>query len=440
MENIDTVTEVDRSTPEVEDIPLLSTPRNDGRGLPPLIETAAAFTEMLTALAGGEGAIAIDAERASGYKYSQRAYLIQIYRRGGGLHLIDPIAVAEAELWSELSKKFSDCEWIIHASTQDLPCLRELSFTANTLFDTELGARIAGCERVGLGPLAESLLGIRLAKEHSAVDWSSRPLPEPWLNYAALDVDVLVDLRDEVALLLEKSGKLAWAEEEFTAILNASKPEPRIDPWRRTSGIHKIKDRRTLAIIKAMWHARDDYGRAIDRAPGRIFNDETLVEIGLRRPATIDAFKKLVTRRRPDAKYPIAEWFALFREVMEFSDEALPPVRLPSTALPPTKMWADRNPLGYARFTHARRELLALSLEIKVPVEILISPEFVRHLLWTSPPSDSALWPEYVREQLRAQGARSWQIGLVAGPLESILGETLPYTAPEPENPVDPEE
>ena len=165
-------------------------------GLPELIIDREGFLSCLKELAVGNGPIAIDAERASGYRYSQRAYLIQIFRRNGGLHLIDPIAVSDESLWKQMNETFIDCEWIIHASTQDLPCLRELGLTPQYLFDTELGGRIAGSERVGLGPLCESLLDLALAKEHSAVDWSIRPLKQEWLNYAALDVDVLVDLRD----------------------------------------------------------------------------------------------------------------------------------------------------------------------------------------------------------------------------------------------------
>lgn len=76
-------------------------------------------------------------------------------------------------------------------------------------FDTELAGRIAGFPRVGLGALAESLLNIRLAKEHSAVDWSKRPLHHDWLIYAALDVDVLLDLKDEIVRVLKERSKLS---------------------------------------------------------------------------------------------------------------------------------------------------------------------------------------------------------------------------------------
>ena len=409
--------------------PLLSSPRNDGRGLTPLVADQLAFEAMIAELQSGFGPIAIDAERASGYTYSQRAYLIQIYRRNGGLHLIDPIAVSDASLWKQLSDALIDCEWIIHASTQDLPCLREVGLDPQLLFDTELGGRIAGAERVGLGPLTEKLLGIRLAKEHSAVDWSTRPLPEPWLNYAALDVDVLVDLRDAVRELLASQNKLGWAEEEFAAILKAPAPAPRVDPWRKTSGIHKIRDRRTLAIIRDMWIARDAYARSIDKAAGRIFNDEILMEIASRRPSNIDVFTKLITRRKPNAQYPFAEWFDILRSTIALPDDQLPPARLPSTTLPPAKLWQEKNPLAYARYTHARAALTELSASIAIPIENLISPDFVRQTLWPEPPAEATNWPEYVKASLAKLGARRWQLDLVTPVLAPILGEREPLVA-----------
>ena len=236
-------------------IPLLS----PAAGTPPIIDSDASFERAISDLASGAGAFAIDAERASGFKYSARAYLIQIKRSNGGLHLIDPIAFPMGDLNSphplmvKLNNLLATDEVILHASTQDLPCLREIGIRPQRLFDTELGGRIAGLPRVGLGALLESQLGVSLAKEFSAVDWSTRPLPLNWLTYAALDVELLVELREKVALILESTGKLTWAEEEFTAILNAPPSPARQEPWRRTSGMHKIKIRSQLALVKELW-------------------------------------------------------------------------------------------------------------------------------------------------------------------------------------------
>ena len=112
-----------------------------------------------------------------------------------------------------------DTEWVLHAANQDLPCLAEIGLVPTRIFDTELAARLAGLPRVGLGAVVESLLGFSLVKGHSAADWSTRPLPEEWLVYAALDVEVLVDLRDALAAILEEQGKTEWARQEFEAIL-----------------------------------------------------------------------------------------------------------------------------------------------------------------------------------------------------------------------------
>ena len=395
-------------------------------GVPELIETPEALAEMISSLANGTGPIAIDAERASGYKYSARAYLIQIKRNGGGLHLIDPIAVEQTHYWSELNAAFADQEWIIHASTQDLACLREVGIDPQIMFDTELAGRIAGCERVGLGPLTEQLLGVTLAKEHSAVDWSIRPLRPEWLNYAALDVELLIELRNEIEKLLIEAGKLDWAKEDFAAILKAPAPQPRKDPWRRASGIHKVRDLNALAIIRALWLARNEFGKEIDLAPGRVFNDETLLLIATKPPKGFGDFKKALIRRTRLTDMPFEEWFKLFEEAQNFEGDDLPKLRLPSEGLPPAKMWQSRNPIGYARLTHAKAAIAECAIANGMPTENLISPEAVRRACWPTPPESDADQRKFVASELAEFGARPWQIELVLAPIVAILSEREP--------------
>ena len=401
-------------------------------GVPELVETSEGLGEVLSQLKAGSGPIAIDAERASGYKYSARAYLIQIKRKGGGLHLIDPIAVGESPYWSDMSNAFADQEWIIHASTQDLACLREVGIDPKIIFDTELAGRIAGCERVGLGPLTEQLLDVTLAKEHSAVDWSLRPLRPEWLNYAALDVELLIELRDEIEKLLIANKKLEWAKQDFAAILKSPPPSPRKDPWRRTSGIHKIRDLTALAIIRSLWAARNDFAKEIDLAPGRVFNDETLVLIATKPPKGFGDFKKALLRRTRLTSMPFEEWFQLFEAAQQLTGDELPKLRMPSEGLPAPKMWQSRNPLGYARLTHARAAVLECAAENLMPAENLISPEAVRRVCWPTPPVEVADRMKFVASELAEFGARSWQIELISGPIAAILGETEPLIVETP--------
>ena len=206
-------------------------------GLPEVVTSERGVDEAARAIAGGVGPVAVDAERASGHRYGQRAYLVQLRREGSRTWLIDPIAVPDL---SPINEAIGGAEWILHAATQDLACLEEVGLRPVQLFDTELGGRLLGLPRVGLAAVVEHYLGLSLAKEHSAVDWSTRPLRPDWLRYAALDVEVLGEIRNLMGVDLARSEKSEWARQEFDALLSWQ-PNVKVDPWRRTSGLHTVR-------------------------------------------------------------------------------------------------------------------------------------------------------------------------------------------------------
>ena len=322
-------------------------------GTPPVIETESDFAKAISELTRGSGPIAIDAERASGFRYSAKAYLIQIFRRGGGLHLVDPINLQGSSEISKLNRLLETAESAIHAASQDLPCLREFGIFPKELFDTELGARIAGCQRVGLGPLCENLLEISLAKEHSAVDWSIRPLRPEWLDYAALDVAVLIDLRDKVFELLESQGKLDWAKQEFAAQLKMQPTKVRNEPWRRTSGMHQIRTRPQMAIIRELWNRRDSIASEIDLAPGRLLSDSVLIALAKSDVKTKDDFLALPEAKikiRNDVQQSYVEtWLTTYLNAKSLTERDWPQLRAKSDGLPPIKIWRDKYPLRRSR-------------------------------------------------------------------------------------------
>lgn len=407
-------------------------------GTPSVIESRSDLLLAIEALRSGAGPIAIDAERASGYRYSARAYLIQIFRRNGGLHLLDPIPLASAPELLQLNELLSHEESVIHASSQDLDCLREFGLDPQILFDTELGARIAGCERVGLGALCETLLGVQIAKEHSAVDWSHRPLKQEWLDYAALDVAVLLDIRDEVEKLLIDGGKLEWAKEEFANSLKISPPKARRDPWRRVSGMHQIKSRFELALIRELWTARDNVARELDIAPGRLLSDAVIIELARKKPETYEELLELqIVRekiRHEHQKSELKTWWKILSGGYEMDQSHWPEMRARGDGMPPPKIWRDKFPIAYIHYQHARLLLGAVSEALKIPLENLISPELVRRVTFHEGKEriykDADERKSYVEAALTAGNVRPWQIRLSLEPLTNALANTEPPAIP----------
>ncbi|MEV4284143.1 ribonuclease D [Nonomuraea bangladeshensis] len=384
-------------------------------GIPPVIADADGLARMVERFAAGEGPVAVDAERASGYRYGNRAYLVQLRRAGSGTALIDPIACPDL---SALDAAVAEAEIVLHAASQDLPCLLEVGFRPRVMFDTELAGRLLGYERVGLGTMVETVLGLRLEKGHSAADWSTRPLPEDWLRYAALDVEVLVELRDVLHAQLAESGKLEWAREEFAAVLGTPPPVPRSDPWRRTSGIHKVRNVRALAIVRELWLMRDRIAREADLAPGRVLPDAAIVTAALEGPRTKKALTEISAFTGRSARRHMSDWLAAVHRARNLPDSQLPAPSTPGDGPPPPNRWADRDPAAAKRLAAARAVIAALADEHHMPTENLLQPDAVRRLTW-EPPDD--LDDETVADRLRFLGAREWQITLTAHPIAKAL-------------------
>ncbi|MFI6927385.1 HRDC domain-containing protein [Nonomuraea spiralis] len=384
-------------------------------GIPPVIADAEALARVVDAFAAGTGPVAVDAERASGYRYGNRAYLVQLRRAGAGTALIDPMGCPDL---SALDTALSGAEVVLHAASQDLPCLMEVGFKPREIFDTELAGRLLGYERVGLGTMVETVLGLRLEKGHSAADWSTRPLPEDWLRYAALDVEVLVELRDLLREELAGSGKLEWAREEFAAVLNTPPPVPRSDPWRRTSGIHKVRNVRALAIVRELWTMRDTIARESDLAPGRVLPDAAIVTAALEGPRTKKALTEISAFTGRSARRYMNDWLAAVNRARALPDGQLPQPSTPGDGPPPPNRWADRDPAAAKRLAAARAVVAALAEEYRMPTENLLQPDAVRRLTW-EPPAD--ITDESVTERLRSLGAREWQLSLAAHPITKAL-------------------
>lgn len=401
-------------------------------GLPPVLATSALVQSAAASLAGGDGPVAVDAERASGHRYSQRAYLVQVRRAGAGTALLDPVPfgpVPNAAL-APLMTALGDEEWVFHAASQDLPCLAELGLRPRRLFDTELAGRLLGYPRVGLAVLVEEVLGYAMRKEHSAVDWSRRPLPAPWLRYAALDVEMLLELRTALAEQLRMAGKNTWAQQEFVALAGWQPGPRRPDPWRRTSGMHRVRTRAGLAVVRALWEARDQVARRHDVTPTRILRDDAITAAAAALTAgprghTPDAAAVravlegiagfTTTNGRRNAK----AFTAAAAEALQLAEDDLPPLKVPSLDPPPARAWATRFPEAAERLRACRAAVQEIAEEHTLPAENLLAPDAVRRLCWEPP---EPVTVEAVGAALTGHGARPWQVALTAPALVDCLG------------------
>jgi ribonuclease D len=379
-----------------------------------VISDAEEFRAACAVLAGGTGPVAVDVERASGFRYSQRAYLVQVFRRDAGVFLFDPPAIGD---FAPLQDAIGDVEWVLHAASQDLPSLRELHLEPPVIFDTELASRLLGHERVGLGAVVEDTLGITLKKEHSASDWSTRPLPDSWLEYAALDVLHLIDVRDILVDELEEQGKTAFAAEEFAATLARAPKPPREDPWRRLSGLHQVRGARNLAVARSLWQAREAYARDQDVSPGRLVPDRSLVAAVMANPTSKQALAGIKEFQGRASRTQLDRWWQAI--VDGRAAEELPRERVPSDTLPPPRAWADRNPEADARLKAARPVVEAVAEELGMPTENLLTPEYLRRVAWDLPGET----PEDIAAALAALGARPWQIAQTAQKIAAAFVE-----------------
>lgn len=416
---------------EPEATPLLS-PRD---GVPPLSASVSEIQRAAELLASGHGPFAVDAERASGFRYSNRAYLVQIRRAGAGTVLIDPVSHGgdPVEALAPVAEVLRTDEWVLHAADQDLPCLAELDIRPVSVYDTELAGRLAGYEKVNLAAMVQRLLGLHLMKGHGAADWSRRPLPDDWLNYAALDVEVLIDLRDAVAAVLEEQGKTDWAAQEFELLKNFEAVPTRRDRWRRTSGIHKIRDARALAAVRELWATRDHIAQRRDIAPGRILPDSAIINAATTDPDTVEKLTALPVfggnRQRRSAKV----WLDALARARTTQD--LPKSQEPSNGPPPASRWARRKPEAAARLEAVRAALTEVSQRVSVPTENLLSPDTVRRLCWDWEPVDDRA--AVIETFLRDAGARPWQRELTVAPLAEALAAADAKLAQQPAAPDD---
>jgi ribonuclease D len=203
-----------------------------------------------------------------------------------------------------------------------------------------------------------------------------------------------------------------------------------VDPWRKTSGLHQIRDRRQLAAVRELWLERDALAQKRDVAPGRLIPDSALVAAAKAMPTTVPQLLGTKGFHGRAAQREAPRWLRCIAAARTL--EELPPLHLPTNAPPPPRVWADRDLAAAERLQTARPLLQEKADELKLPLENLLTPDYLRRVAWR-PPADVS--EAAIAGELRELGARPWQVGLVAPLITSAFLNPQPLPPKEAREP-----
>ncbi|QCB28572.1 Ribonuclease D [Corynebacterium endometrii] len=352
------------------------------RGIPPALYTPDEFQAAADALAAGTGPIAIDTERAGNYRYDDRAFLLQLRRADTDTFLIAPEGHRDA-VAKILGPVINGKQWILHSARNDLPCLAWLGLHPGELFDTEVASRLAGFRRPSLLNMMDQLLDLQIDKAHSMANWSAYPLPKSWLAYAALDVEHLIELAEELEFLLEEDGYLEWAEEEFRHIVELFKGpcEPEEGNWRSTKGMGSLRSSQQLAVARALWFDRDESAKAMDASPFAILPNKTLIEAARTLPDSYRDVTRLpqFPRDRPGAAEHILK---VIDNALDTDPTTWPDLHGPAPSSLPKQLWKNNFSNSWSSYQNVRDEIAGEAEELDLQVDLVIEPHALTDVFW----------------------------------------------------------
>ncbi len=393
-------------------------------GTPQLMAGAAAIRRAADRLAQGTGWCAVDTERASGFRYHNRVCLLQIRRTGAGTMLIDVESDPQATT-DFIGRVLADTGWVVHAASTDLPYLEQLRLRPPQLFDTELAGRFLGFHRVNLAAMVEHYLGVRLRKNHGGEDWSRRPIPSGWLDYAALDVEYLLPLADAMrSELMQQHPKDTWVAEEcdyLTRVYRGYSPAPK--SWEDLKGVHGLRTSKQLQVARWLWRVREKLARASDTAVSRLLPDKALVALATELPTTVPKVMRTPgypPRLRRKARY----WANQVDKALRTAQDRWPePFPIPTYRdTPPSRYtWSRYYPESFPKLTMVREELARVAAQVEIPVENMIQSSDTNEIVWRSQELKEVTDDTELLELLQRLQIRPWQQKLCLPIFTSIL-------------------
>ena len=245
--------------------------------------------------------IGVDTEYVREKTFHAQLCLIQI-STDNKIYCADPLGLDARNdsrgkaLWQAITGP----AWVLHSGRQDLEVIYQtVELLPGEIFDTQVAAALLGYQpQIGYGNMVKELFGVELAKSHTRADWSQRPLPDAFVEYAAEDVEYLLPAYDKLTERLENLGRLQWAVEDSMNLLDLSLYESdarhAID---RLKGARNLRGgARSAAVHLAAWREHEALRR--NRPRQWIMRDPVLLDIAVNRPDT---------RKKLDATPGLAE-------------------------------------------------------------------------------------------------------------------------------------
>jgi len=368
---------------------------------PTTIDSAAKLDTLAHALAA-EPLLAIDTESNSLYAYRERVCLIQLSTRTADF-IIDPLDIPSLQALAPLFANPA-IEKVFHAAEYDLMCMkRDFGFVFHNLFDTMIAARICGRKLIGLGALLNDLAGVPVDKSHQRDDWGRRPLPPDSLLYAQMDTHYLPMLRDHFTKELARLNRLEEAHEAFSDVClvpPARSEEFDPDGYWRIAQPHNLT-RRTSAILREVYIAREHLAREKDTPPFKILLDKTLVSVAQAAPTTLADLGQI------DGMSPtqVRRYGRVLLEAVSAGLHAKMPT--PPTPEPPA------DPVVVERYSALREWRKTRALERGVESDVIISKD----ALWTL--AERA--PDSLDDMDDVQGLGPWRLGVYGAEILEVI-------------------
>lgn len=276
-----------------------------------IIENPVEDTQSLRQLCekvGSETEIAVDTEFTRIRTYRPRLELVQLASANLAF-CVDASRCADVSpLLALLSS--SSVTVVMHSASQDLEILREYDSVPKNIFDTQIAARLCGCERVSYKDIVYETTGNELCKSMTRSDWSKRPLSRQQIRYALDDVRYLMPVRSVLGNRLENMGRGAWLKEECTRLVESYRREMSdLDIYRsfhQAAGLKVADQHRVRQLL--LW--RESRAQKLDRPRQWIVSDTDIMKVARMRPKNEDQLSRIIGLRKKRS----ASWL---REILD---------------------------------------------------------------------------------------------------------------------------